>query len=109
MHTRLVVSLIMLSAAYFALQHTPLRDMAYTMVCLLEAKPERVDQVKEYLLTVAKSCECPSRRKNSCPVCQDPQTLTWTVQQDLCDPRQFCIVERYVSRKVRDRQGVGSL
>ncbi|WWC72956.1 uncharacterized protein I206_106920 [Kwoniella pini CBS 10737] len=57
--------------------------MVFTMICLLEAKADKIEAMKNRILESA-----PIFRK-------DPETIEWTVQQDLENPAKFIIVERF--------------
>nr|XP_018259325.1 uncharacterized protein I303_08253 [Kwoniella dejecticola CBS 10117]OBR81483.1 hypothetical protein I303_08253 [Kwoniella dejecticola CBS 10117] len=53
------------------------------MICLLEARSDSAEEVKTRLLRDATSFR------------KDPETIEWSIQQDVENPNKFCIVERY--------------
>ncbi|WVW79513.1 hypothetical protein I302_101482 [Kwoniella bestiolae CBS 10118] len=57
--------------------------MVYIVVVFVEVKPESIEAVKKRLSEAAKIYE------------KDPETLEWSLRQDVSNPQRFTIIERY--------------
>lgn len=65
---------------------------AYTVVAILQAKPEKVDALKQELIKVI----APSRAEKAC--------LNYHLHQDLNDPTQFVLYENWASKQEHEKQ-----
>ncbi|WRT69203.1 uncharacterized protein IL334_006187 [Kwoniella shivajii] len=57
--------------------------MGFIVLIILEVKPEKVEDFKSRLLEAAATYR------------KDPETVDWTVQQDLENANKFVLIEKY--------------
>ena len=65
---------------------------SYTVICIVEAKPEKTEELKKLLTDVVE----PSRKEKTC--------LSYHLHQDLNNPAQFVLYENWESKTAHEDQ-----